>query len=286
MQSLISWQGGKGKMRKKLVSMFPNKEIKCYCETMVGAAWVILTLPAWYAKTEYINDINKDLITFWRVIRDQKDEFIESFKYVPKSRTIFYEYRERFVSGDYNNDLQRAHIFFYLCKLGFGSRMKSPTFGTSKERASSLNYATLPKLVDRVWGRLKDVMIENKDYVQLILDQDAPATHFFIDPPYHETAGYVGSDWNEKEYITLAETCRNIQGTFLLTINDTPLIRDLFKDFNIHSHQFQFCISKTDNDQIIDELIITNYTVPDHSITNTSIERRLKSSKQQTKPLF
>ncbi len=284
MRSPISWQGGKGKMRKKLISMFPPSFI-CYCEAMVGGAWVLFTLPKGIAKTEYINDIDDDLITFWRVVRDYNKEFIESFKYTPKSRTVFYQYRDKYVKKDYANDIERAHIFFYLCKMGFGSRMRGPTFGTSSERASSLNYRTLPRIIDKAWERLQDVMIDNKEYPEFVAERDKDTTHFFFDPPYYDTAGYNSGTWDIKKYMQLSRICADLQGTFLLTINDNPTIRRLFDGFCIHEHEFQYCISKTDNDQIVKELIITNYKVPEHVILKTHIEKKL-TTPSKTLQLF
>ncbi len=284
MKSPISWQGGKGKMRKKIVSMFPTNFI-CYCETMVGGAWVLFTLPIGRAKTEYINDINDDLITFWRVIKNSKDEFVESFKYVPKSRTVFYRYRDKYAKKEYTNDIEQAHIFFYLCKMGFGSRMRGPTFGTSSERASSLNYKTLPTIIDSAWERLQDVMIENRTYQEFIKDRDKETTHFFIDPPYLDVSGYAESEWTIEGFEELSRICSSMHGTFLLTVNDKPELRELFQDFQIHEHDFQYCISKTDNDQIVKELIITNYDVPEHTILKTHIEKKLVKH-SETLPLF
>lgn len=277
-QSIIGWQGGKLKTARKIISMIPL-DIKCYAEAMVGSGAVLFAKPI--TPNEHINDKDDNIITFWKCVKNRRQELIDSFKYVPVSRTIFYDYRDKYLRNDFKDDIEKAHVFYYLCKVSFGSRMLNPTYGgLSPERASSFNHNTLNRLFDRAWERLKNVSIDNLDYQDFIASRDRETTFFFFDPPYHELAQYNITSWCNEDYEQLCDSCHEMQGRFLLTINGTSFIRSLFDGFYIHEYDVVYTLTKDDNEQVVKELIITNYPVHERAITATSIEIRSKRLKK------
>jgi len=82
--------------------------------------------------------------------------------------------------------------------------------------------------------KINKAIITNCDYETIVKKYDSDDTFFFIDPPYEDTDNrfYLGGKF---DYEHLHEVLKNIKGDFLITINDSPYIRDLFKDFRIKS---------------------------------------------------
>lgn len=72
---LGGWMGGKCRLSKKIVEMLP--EHVCYCEPFAGGAWVLFRKQE--SKVEVINDLNREIITFYRCIQHHLEEFIRYF---------------------------------------------------------------------------------------------------------------------------------------------------------------------------------------------------------------
>jgi site-specific DNA-adenine methylase len=77
--------------------------------------------------------------------------------------------------------------------------------------------------------RFRDVIIENRDFEDIFRIYDHPETVFFCDPPY--TQGEFA--WSSSEHERLAKCLQQLKGKFLLTIDDSPLARQLYEDFHL-----------------------------------------------------
>jgi len=118
-------------------------------------------------------------------------------------------------------------------------------------------------LVRQAHKRLDAVYIENLDFADCIERYDRPHTVFYCDPPYHGTAGYKAAfTWADQQ--RLAETLRSIKGKFLLSINDHPDIRKLYKGLPKRKVNVQYSIArdKSPTARNRTELIIANYPLP------------------------
>ena len=99
-------------------------------------------------------------------------------------------------------------------------------------------------------------------HLRLFSIYDSPDTFFYLDSPYRNTKQYAVGKFTDEQYQLLADCCRNAKGKWLYTINDNEYIRELFKDFNIMTHDVYYSICKTQNGrQDFKELIITNYDI-------------------------
>ena len=83
-----------------------------------------------------------------------------------------------------------------------------------------------------VHWRLARVVVENLDACQCIQLYDRPTTFFYIDPPYWKTAGYR-TPFKKGDYIRLRQALDQVAGRFVLSLNDTPQVRKIFKGFRI-----------------------------------------------------
>lgn len=110
--SPIKWVGGKSRFRTRIVSLLP--EHTCYVETFAGAVWVLFAKPP--SDVEILNDIDEELVTFFRILREKPEELIASFEWELVARAEF----ERLAALDPTTltDIQRAHRFYYLIMAG------------------------------------------------------------------------------------------------------------------------------------------------------------------------
>ena len=256
MKSPIKWVGGKSKLVNKLIPLIPKH--KCYVEVFGGAGWLLFAKEP--SQVEILNDFDENLINLWSVIKNTPDQFIKSFEYTLVSRKTFNEYKEKYKNNDFEDCIEKAHVFYYLVKAAFGSAMDRPRFGTGSQSRNGLRIEQIKDDINEAYKRLQKVTIENKSFEDIFKIYDSKDTFFYLDPPYRGTRGYRIGKFRDEQYKLLAECCRNAKGKWLCTINDDEYIRELFKDFNIITHEVFYSISKTQNGRRnYKELIITNY---------------------------
>ena len=229
MRSPLNYLGGKSRLADRIVKLIPDDHV-CYCEAFCGAAWVLFTKAE--SKVEVINDMDRELVTFWRVVQNHLEEFLRFYRHAVISREIFEIEKKK--DPTTLTDIQRAARYYYLQRLAFGGKTVDRTFGTSALGTPRLNIANIEETLLEVHWRLKKVTIENLPALECIRRYDRPSTFFYLDPPYWETAGYA-VPFGPADYDALARTLSGIQGRFLLSLNDVPDVRRIFGRFQIRT---------------------------------------------------
>jgi DNA adenine methylase len=111
------------------------------------------------------------------------------------------------------------------------------------------------KLLSR---RLEPVKIEQLPYGDVIRRYDHAGALFYLDPPYDETTGY-GVEFGRADYVAMAAQLATIAGGFIMSINDTPFIRETFAPFEIQEVPTTWTLgTNTGVDGKVTELIIRN----------------------------
>lgn len=195
----IPYMGSKGKLAKTIINQLP--EHCCYVEAFAGAANVFLKKES--SKVEVINDINKELITLYRVVQNHLDEFLRYFKWALVSREEFD--RQLQSPPDTLTDIQRAARFYYLQKCAFGGKVQGQTFGYSLVTTPRLNLLRIEEELSAVHLRLSRVTIECLPYDDIVRRYDRPDTLFYLDPPYEKCETCYGKGiFSKEDYAMLA----------------------------------------------------------------------------------
>ena len=224
MRSPLNYHGGKSKLVSQILPLIPPHV--CYCEPFVGAGWILFAKPP--SRVEIINDFDSELASFWRVIQRHLEEFLRFYKYAIISRKMFD--LEKLKSPATLTDIERAVRYYYLQRLSFGGLTVNRHFGAGTTRSSNLVLSSMEDTLLDVHWRLQAVTVENLDGCECIRRYDRPGTFFYIDPPYFGVTGYAVS-FKPCDFIRLRASLGGIKGKFLLSLNDVPEIRQLFKDF-------------------------------------------------------
>ncbi len=251
-QPLIPWMGGKRRLAKHLLPLFP--EHTCYVEPFAGGAALFFLRPQ-PAKVEVLNDINGQLINLYRVVQHHFDEFVRQFEWTLTSREVFA--RLQSTPPESMTDIQRAARFFYLQHTAFGGKTVDQHFGTSTT-GKPWSAITIAGKLAASRQRLSGVIIENEPWERCFKRYDRPHTFFYFDPPYWQTAGYDRAfDW--AQYQLLARMMANAQGKVMLSINDHPDIRTLFRDFRSQPLQIAYSVGRDKTQKTSGELVICNW---------------------------
>ncbi len=222
MNSFMSWVGGKKALREEVVKRFPLCYER-YIEVFGGGGWVLFHKPPG-RDFEVYNDFNSLLTNLYRCVRDKPDLLMNALEYVLNSREDFDRARLA-LRRKRTTDIQRAAWFYQIIRYSYASALTS--FGSQPHDIR----ADFP-LIEQAHRRLKDVVVENKDFEKLVRQYDRPVSFFYCDPPYHATEGYyqnIGEDgFTEKDHIRLRDTLLSMEGKFLLSYNDDSFVRELY----------------------------------------------------------
>jgi len=252
MNSPISWPGGKRLLAKKIVGMFP--EHTCYASVFAGALWDLFKKQP--SLCEVVNDINGDLINFYRVIQKKPYQFLLEMQWDLISRKAYFEYKAA-LEKDNLTDVEKAKRFFYVLKTSFGSQGRA--YGYVRTDHPKLNLIDIEKIILSTHERLKRVNIECLDWWEFIPKYDTPKTMFYLDPPYRcETSKkvYIQS-LTDQDFIDFRNCLKGVKGMFLLSLNDDGFIRELFKDFKIEEVETLYTLSGSPKK--VKEILIKNY---------------------------
>ncbi len=269
--SPIKWVGGKSRFRERIISLLPPHS--CYVEPFAGAAWVLFAKPP--SNVEILNDIDEDLVTFFRVLREKPEELIASFEWELAARAEF----ERLADLDPTTltDIQRAHRFYYLIMAGWGGELNYPRFQTATSDGGHGNrlIGAIKHLRERllpVHQRLKTVIIERMQWLDCINRYDKANVVMYIDPPYPDNkCNYAHNmrDWADHE--RLAERLRQAKCHWILSSYDKPKIRQLFAEqYIIPVQAFSGMNVKKDQGPRVmnEEVLIANFIPPGEVIMN------------------
>lgn len=252
-QPVIPWIGGKRRLAKEILPMFPKHT--CYCEPFCGgAALFFMKQPS---KVEVLNDFSSELVALYRVLQHHLEEFIRQYKWALVSRQMFEWLSE--TPPQTLTEIQRAARFFYLQKMAFGGKVAKRTFGIATASPPRLNLTRIEEDLSQAHLRLARCYIENLDWAECIGKYDRPGTLFFLDPPYWKVEGY-GVPFRIEQYHRMAEIMRSIKGKAILTINNPPAMKEVFAGFETREVEISYTVGGGGKGNKSREMVIKTWT--------------------------
>lgn len=232
---VFGWYGGKFSHLDWLLPLLP--ECHHYCEPFAGSGAVLLNrVPS---PVETYNDIDGEVVNFFRVLRDQHEDLIRAIALTPFSRE---EYYRAIHTKNSVSDVERARCFYIKARQTRTGLAQTASLGrwancknTSRAGMSGVVSRWLGGVgaLDDIAQRLMRVQIENRPAVDVIRLYDSPKTLFYCDPPYlHATRGDVksyGFEMDEEQHREFAEVVNGCSGMVAVSGYDHPLMDKLFE---------------------------------------------------------
>ena len=246
--------GGKRNLAKRICARLAEIPHATYVEPFVGMGGVFLRRP-FRARAEVVNDISTDVANLFRVLQRHYVALMDMLRWQLTSRAEF----ERLLAAnaDTLTDLERAARFLYLQRTAFGGKIAGRNFGVAPATPARFDVTKLAAVLEEVHERLAGVVIERLPYAELIARYDRPDTLFYLDPPYWGCERDYGPGvFNRADFERLAEILAGIKGRFLLSLNDTLGVREVFGSFSIEAVETTYGISG--KQQRAGEVLITS----------------------------
>ena len=207
------------------------------------------------AKIEVINDLNRDVVTFFRVLQRHERPFLEMLRWQLASRSEFDRLNRQ--DPDTLTDLERAARFFFVQRMSMAALVGKRHYRVSRSAASYFNLPRLLATLEEVHQRLARVVIECLPFDAFIRRYDRPGALFYCDPPYWGCEQYYGRAlFPRGSFERLAEVLRGIAGRFIVSINDVPPIREIFAGLETRQVPIRYTAGQARHKEV-DELLIS-----------------------------
>ena len=250
--------GGKRNLAKRIITQIEAISHTTYAEPFVGMGGVFLRRRQ-RPKSEVINDLNREVATFFRILQRHYVQFIDTIRFGITTRAEF----ERLVKTDPDTltDLERAARFLYLQRTAFGGKVSGRNFGVSPDRGGRFDVTKLGPMLEDLHTRLSGVVIECLPFQDFIRRYDRPDTLFYLDPPYWGCETDYGKGmFSRDDFCRLAELLASIKGKFILSLNDVADIREIFSAFHIEAVETTYSIGVSREERRrAGEVIISNF---------------------------
>jgi DNA adenine methylase len=247
----LPYIGGKNRLATKIISLLP--EHTTYVEPFAGGAQVLFHKQP--SKVEVVNDLNGEIVNFFRICQWHHEELIRHLRYCLMSRKLFQILAAS--NPDTLTDVQRASRFFYLQKNSFGGLILKQNYHYTVIHSPNYNLARIPEIIEKAHERLSRVQIECLPYETVLEKYDRAATLFYLDPPYWDRQLYR-FNFAEGDFVALQKGLQNIRGKFILSLNDCLEVRNLFKTFYIRKENLAYSAQRKAGNTY-GELLIANF---------------------------
>jgi len=228
------YYGAKGRLAGQIAGLMPRHRV--YVEPFAGSAAVLFAKNA--SPVEVINDLDRNVTTFFRVLRDQEDAMIRALRLTPYARD---EFAAADLTEDGISDLERARRFFVRTTQGHNAAGSGGRAGWSNGiRARHTDATATTNLVERLHllaERLRTVVVDNRDALDVIAAHDAEDVVFYLDPPYLSGTRQCGRDYaheadSDDFHRSLAECLHQARGQVLLSGYPSPLYKELYEGWD------------------------------------------------------
>jgi DNA adenine methylase len=250
-------QGGKRHLAQRLVARIDAIPHDLYAEPFIGMGGVFFRRRR-RPRVEVINDLSRDVATFFRVLQRHPQAFLaEALRFRISCRDEF----DRLLRVDPETltDLERAARFYYLQRLSYAGKVSSRTFGVSGDQPSRFNPSVLGRRLEQIHARLSSVLIECLPWREFLDRYDRAKALFYLDPPYFGCENDYGKGlFGRSDFGRMAERLASIKGRFLLSLNDTPAVREIFSAFTIEDVETRYFIGDADRGTAVKEVIISD----------------------------
>ncbi len=269
----LKWAGGKGRLIQQYIPYFPTY-FKTYYEPFLGGGSVFFYLHERQPAKAFLTDINAELITTYLCVRDDVEKLIDLLKEHQLQHSKDYYYRIRTTIE--STELKKAARLIYLNKTCFNGLYRENSKG---EFNVPMGKYKKPNICDFSNLRLASIALQSAEIeirsFEKVLNYASNSEDFvYFDPPYYPVSttsnftSYSRYAFNENEQYRLRDVFVELaqRGVrVMLSNSDTSFIRNLYKDFHIHTILARRAINSNAKKRgKINELLVTSYSIKDY----------------------
>ena len=271
LKPILKWVGGKRQLVPSLLPLMP-KSFDLYCEPFLGGGALLFSIQP---NKAIVNDINPELISLYKVVKEDVSSLIKELLTYKNDEEFFYKIRN--IDRDLKkfNKLslvKKAARTYYLNKSCFNGLYRVNRKGQFNSPYGHYKSAFVPdiKALNSLSEYLNasDISIFNGSYLNL-LDKLDSKSFVYLDPPYDPVSvsssftNYSKLGFSREDQVSLRDFCKELDKrniNFMLSNSATEFIKELYKDFDVSIVKARrFINSKGNGRGFIEEVVIRNY---------------------------
>jgi DNA adenine methylase len=274
-QPFLKWAGGKGQLLDQYEPYFPQTPMRGYYEPFVGSGAVFFHLRERESfETYHLSDLNTELLTCYRVVRDQVFDVIARLREHQAHHSHDYYYairsRDRDPAWAEVSPIERAARLIYLnktCYNGLWRVNQQGFFNVPMGRYVNPDVANVDRL-RAASHALQGVELMVSGF-EVVTEQARSGDFVYFDPPYHplsKTASftsYARENFGEGEQRQLARVFAELDRRgcrVMLSNSDTPFVRELYRDYRLETVTARRAINSAKGKRgAITEVVVVNY---------------------------
>lgn len=224
----LAYYGGKQRIASKIVPLIWNISHSLYAEPFSGGLAVL------YQKglsntsnganyNEAVNDVNRQLIAFWRIARERPQDLYDLIELTPYSKEDYDLSAYIYKNPSLHDDLKIAWSVYVQCTASFAHKILGGWGVTIDSRNQAFSWENKKKRLLQCFDRIKYMHIDCMDSLDFILKWDKPGALFYCDPPYPGTDQGHYSGYSLDDYKNLCDLLDEIKGSYILSNYDQPV---------------------------------------------------------------
>ena len=261
--SPLRYPGGKNCIFNFVSNLFYENQMMgmSYAEPYAGGAGLALRLLfEEYVDRIYINDFDKSVYAFWKVVTESSDDFCKWISDVNISIDTWNFYKEIQRSADTGDIFDLAKTTFFLNRTNVSGVIKGGVIGGYEQKGKYKIDARFNKddLIERVQkiSRFKDrITVSNLDGIAFIIKMDKLRKDIFIylDPPYYQKgADLYMNFYIEKDHRKLSKYVHKLNKRWMVSYDNHELILNLYADKN----RLIYKLAQSASNRVGDEALI------------------------------
>lgn len=255
----VTYYGGKQLMAKHILPLIPKHNL--YCEPFCGGAAVFFKKAP--SEVEVLNDTNRELINFYRVIQTDFTSLEKEVLITLHSRDLFRKASVIYNNPDMFSELKRAWALWVLSTQGFSGQLDS-SWGYDKAKNSTPKKIANKKesFTVELAIKLQQVQLECADALYIIRSRDNRDAFFYVDPPYYNSDMGHYDGYSIDDYEALLKLLATIEGKFMLSSYPSDLLSSYTNLHNWQTRSYPGNVSvgaKSGKHKSKVEVLTTNY---------------------------
>jgi DNA adenine methylase len=238
-RKVVEYIGGDWFIKDEIIHLLVRSKCATLVEVFGGSGTISAYAPREVFKIIVYNDKDDLVYNFFKVLREKPHELMRELILMPFSRKLYYELRDIVRNGKYRDmsDIEKATLFFSLNAMGFDGKI-GKGFKVSKDAGRPKSRAYLRKVASLadVAKKWLDVVLENRDFREIIPLYDSPSTVFYCDPPYLSVSqaqrdDYYRLGFTHSDMKALLNLLAQVKGKFVLKLPDDHIGISYIKEF-------------------------------------------------------
>ena len=268
---VVKWVGGKRQLLREITPLLPH-EMTSYCEPFLGGGAVFFSMQPSRA---VVNDLNRDLMTVYQVIRDDVEALICSLEQHKNTTEYFYALRDMDRDRTAYQEMsatEKASRFLYLNKTCFNGLFRVNSAGEfnapfGRYKNPNIVNAQVLRAVSAYFNA-NQISFYSEDFAGILSRMEA-GSFVYLDPPYDpvsDTASFTGyqkGGFDRTDQRRLKECCDELtqRGVkFLLSNSATAFIRELYQDYEVKIVKARRAVNSDASKRgAIEEVLVRNY---------------------------